>query len=78
MIRLASCALLLISACAGTPADRAPGEARECRTLDITGSKIAKRDCRTISDWAQHDEEEAARAEAATMSGKQNADPNSF
>ncbi|WP_157532750.1 MULTISPECIES: hypothetical protein [Hyphomonas] len=71
-------AMLSMVACAGTPAGMAANEERECRTLDITGSKIAKRECRTVSDWAKRDQDQAAQAEAAGSAAKQNVDPNSF
>lgn len=83
MVRFKLCSLPLIAmlslvACAGTPDGMAANEERECRALDITGSKIAKRECRTVSDWAKRDQEQAAQAEAASASAKQNVDPNSF
>lgn len=71
-------AMLSLVACVGTPSDMAANEEKECRTLNITGSKIAKRECRTASDWAKRDEELAAQAEAASAGAKRNIDPNSF
>ncbi|MGE6696866.1 hypothetical protein ACQKH5_04185 [Hyphomonas sp. NPDC076900] len=71
-------AMLSLVACVGTPEGMAANEERECRSLDITGSKIAKRECRTVSAWAKWDQEQAAQAEAATAGAKQNVEPNSF
>lgn len=69
---------ILLAACAGTPGEGAEAGLQECRTLKITGSKIAKRDCRTLAEWQRYDEEEAARSEAAGAASKQNIDPNTF
>ena len=77
-VRIAQLALFaIIAACAGTPKEYAEGQ-RECRTLEVTGSKIAKRDCRTATEWAKHDELEAARNAESMLSNYRSVDPSSF
>lgn len=66
--------ILAATACVGTHG-LAEGEYRECRKLNITGSKIAKEDCRTNTEWAKHDAEEAARNAALMESAKSGASP---
>lgn len=67
-------ALLLATACAGT-SKLAAGEVQECRKLEITGSKIAKQDCRTVTEWAAHDELEAKRNHEMLIMNQRGASP---
>lgn len=69
-------AVVFITACVGTHG-LAEGEVRECRKMEITGSKIAKQDCRTNKEWARHDAEEAARNAALLGAGQTGVDTGS-
>lgn len=74
---LPALALVFIAACAGTHG-LAEGEVRECRKMEITGSKIPKQDCRTNVEWAKHDAEEAARNAALLDASQAGASPASM
>ncbi|MFN7056248.1 hypothetical protein [Hyphomonas sp.] len=68
-------AVAILGACAGTPKDLAAGETRECRRIEVTGSKLAKRDCRTATDWAKYDEEQALVNSESIITNQRGADP---
>jgi hypothetical protein len=70
-------ALVFTAACAGTYG-LAEGEVRECRKMEVTGSKIAKQDCRTNVEWAKYDAEEAERNAAMLQTNQTGADPASM
>lgn len=70
--------LVFVAACVGTPKGLAEGEVRECRKLDITGSKLAKQDCRTTTEWAKFDEDEAKRNAEVLITNQRGADPGTF
>lgn len=67
-------AVLFITACVGTHG-LAEGEVRECRKMEITGSKLPKQDCRTNVEWAKYDAEEAERNAAMLNTTQTGADP---
>lgn len=71
---LPALAVLFIAACVGTHG-LAEGEVRECRKMEITGSKLPKQDCRTNVEWAKYDSEEAERNAAMLNANQSDASP---
>lgn len=78
MMKTATLAALLaiaLGACAGTPKELAANERKECRSIEVTGSKFPKEDCRTVEDWAKQDEAEKARSEGLLGTSRQGVQP---
>lgn len=67
--------LMALGACAGTPKELAANERKECRSIEVTGSKFPKQDCRTVEDWAKEDEAEKARSEGLLGTSRQSVQP---
>ncbi len=65
----------VLGACAGTPKELAGNERKECRSVEITGSKFPKEDCRTVEDWAKQDADEKARNEGLLGQSRQGVQP---
>lgn len=66
----------LLAGCAGVPDSAALSDAeKECRKIDLPGSNITKRECKTKEEWAKHDSEEAARNAALLGTSRQARDP---
>ncbi|MFN4225226.1 MAG: hypothetical protein ACK4HR_02835 [Hyphomonas sp.] len=69
-----------LAGCAAMPeapelnADGTPVE-KECRSIQLPGSNIIKRDCKTRVEWAKHDAEEAARNAALLGNSRTARDP---
>jgi hypothetical protein len=72
-----------LAACATAPAapelnaDGSPVE-KECRKINLPGSNIIKRDCKTAQEWAKHDSEEEARNAGLLGIYRETASPNSM
>lgn len=45
------------------PDDAAKAEKRICRSIQVTGSMMGKRECHTAAEWKQQDEQNAANAD---------------
>lgn len=71
---LPALAAIFVAACAGTHG-LAEGEVRECRKIEITGSKFPKQDCRTNVEWAKHDTAEAERSATMLNTNQSGANP---
>ncbi len=67
--------LMALGACAGTPKELAANERKECRSIEVTGSKFPKQDCRTVEDWAKEDDAEKARSEGLLGTSRQGVQP---
>lgn len=72
-----------LAACATAPAapelnaDGTPVE-KECRKIDLPGSNITKRECKTQQEWAKHDSEEVARNAGLLGHSRETASPNTM
>ena len=72
-----------LAACATAPAtselnaDGTPVE-KECRKIDLPGSHISKRECKTRLEWAKHDSEEEARNAGLLGHYRETASPNTM
>lgn len=72
-----------LAACATAPAapelnaDGAPVE-KECRKINLPGSNIIKRECKTAREWAKHDSEEEARNAGLLGQYRETASPNTM
>lgn len=74
-VGVAAVLVVALSGCAGTPKELAANEREECRSIEVTGSKFPKKDCRTVEDWAKHDEDEKARSEGLLSTSRQGVQP---
>ena len=74
-LAIAAVLMVALGACAGTPKELAANERKECRSIEVTGSKFPKQDCRTVEDWAKQDEAEKARSEGLLGTSRQGVQP---
>jgi hypothetical protein len=74
-LALYAAAATALVACAGTPDELAANQREECRSIEVTGSKFPKKECRTVEDWAQYDEDEKARNKGLLDNARQGVQP---
>jgi hypothetical protein len=75
---LAAALLVGLAGCVGTPEAAALGETEECRSTEVTGSRFPKKDCKTVTEWVKHEEEEARRNAELLIRNQQGVDPGTF
>lgn len=75
---LAGVMLVGLVGCVGTPANLAEGEKEECRSVEVTGSRFPKRECKTVTEWAKYDEDEAKRNAELLNQNQRGATPATF
>ena len=72
-----------LAACATAPAapelnaDGTPVE-KECRRINLPGSNIVKRECKTAQEWAKYDSEEETRNAGLLGHSRESASPNTM
>jgi hypothetical protein len=75
-IRFLAIALLTsVAACAGVPKGMEAGETAECRSLNVTGSRFPKTECKTVTEWAKYDADEKKRNEEMLIREQRGANP---
>jgi hypothetical protein len=74
-LALYAAAATALVACAGTPGELAANQREECRSIEVTGSKFPRKECRTVEDWAQYDEDEKARNKGLLDNARQGVQP---
>ncbi len=70
--------LIGLAGCVGTPETLAAGETKECRRTEVTGSRFPKKECKTVTEWAKYDEDEARRNAELLIQNQRGADPATF
>lgn len=75
---VAGAMLVGLVGCVGTPVELAEGEKKECRSVEVTGSRFPKQECMTVTEWAKHDEDEAKRNAELLIQNQRGANPATF
>ncbi len=75
---IAGALLVGLAGCVGTPKDAALAEAKECRSIEVTGSRFPKKECKTVTDWVKYDEDEAKRNAELLIQNQRGANPATF